>query len=145
MLSTTNNYDKIKLLYLQSSAHKSIVHDLIPQIVVYTSGNTIGSNLHINNYDFVLLDMSHTESMEVLENIKELFAFKNSIRQKLKGIPHVVEDVPVVFSWYPTAKSAVVWNLTQEKQDLTITCDGRIISRITVNALDVELIKDIKV
>jgi len=73
MLSTTNNYDNIKLLYLQSSAHESLVHDLVPQIVMYTSGNTIGSNLHINNYDFILLDMTHTESMEVLENIKDFF------------------------------------------------------------------------
>ena len=73
MLTTINNYDNIKLLYLQSSAHKSLVHDLIPQIVVYTSGNTISSNLHINNYDFILLDMLHIESMKVLENIKDFF------------------------------------------------------------------------
>ena len=55
--------------------------------------------------------------------------------QKLKGVPHVEEDIPVVLSWYPTAEAALIWNLTQEKQKATIRCDDRIISRVSVDAL----------
>ena len=79
------------------------------------------------------------------ENLDDLFALKKSIRQNLKGIPYVEEDIPVVFSWYPTARAALVWNLVDSKQPITIRCDDRIIGSLSVEALDVELITNMRV
>ena len=79
------------------------------------------------------------------EDLDDLYTFKKSIRQDLKGVPYVEQDIPVVFAWYPTADSVLVWNLTQEKQELNIRCDDRIISQLSVEALDVELITNLRV
>lgn len=64
------NYKKMRILYLQSSTHKNIFDNFTQHINIYTSGTTISSVLHHKNYDCLVLDMSHPESMEVLENIK---------------------------------------------------------------------------
>jgi hypothetical protein len=88
-------------------------------------------------------DLDHF--IPVGENLDDLFALKKSIRQDLKGIPYVEEDIPVVFSWYPTARAALVWNLVDSKQPITIRCDGRIIGSLSVEALDVELITNMRV
>lgn len=64
------NYKKVRILYLQSPTHQSILDTLIPDVKVYTSGTTIASVLHHKNYDCLVLDMNQVESMEVLENIK---------------------------------------------------------------------------
>jgi hypothetical protein len=79
------------------------------------------------------------------ENLDALFAFKKKIRQELKGIPYVEEDIPVVLSWYPTARAALIWNLTEQKHDFTIKCDDQIISRNSLAALEVELITNLQV
>ena len=75
------------------------------------------------------------------ENLDNLFSFKKSIIRKLQGIPFVQEDTPVVFSWYPTARAGLLWNLTEKEQQYTVKCNDRILNQITVPALDVEFIK----
>ncbi|MDF1881279.1 EAL domain-containing protein [Sulfurimonas sp. MAG313] len=73
MQKFTNDYSKIRLLYLQTSHHKNILDTLVDSIKVYTSGMTISSVLHHRNYDTLILDMTHPESMDVLKNIKQTF------------------------------------------------------------------------
>ena len=70
MQSKMFNYKKIKILYLQSALHKTLLDSYTREIKIYTSGTTISTILHHKNYDCLVLDMSHTESMEVLENLK---------------------------------------------------------------------------
>ncbi len=60
----------MRILYLQSSTHDSILEHFIKDIKIYTSGTTIASILHLKNYDCLVLDMKQPESMEVLENLK---------------------------------------------------------------------------
>jgi len=81
--------------------------------------------------------------ISVGEDLENLFIFKKSIIEKLNGIPFVEENSPVVFSWYPTAHTALIWNLTEMKGEYTIRCDERVIQRISVAALDVEVIQNI--
>jgi len=79
------------------------------------------------------------------ENLEELYTFKNSILPTLKGLPYVKENIPVILSWYPTARAALVWNLSQKNQEITIRCDDRVLTKVSLDALDVELIENIRI
>lgn len=70
MQAKTFNYTKMRLLYLQSSFHMTSLDAFVSKIETYSSGTAIASVLHRKNYDALVLDMDHAESMEVLENIK---------------------------------------------------------------------------
>ena len=71
MHENIKNFKKLRLLYLQTPIHESVLDTFTQKIEVYTSGTTIASVLHLRNYDGIVLDMRHTQSMEVLENIKQ--------------------------------------------------------------------------
>lgn len=60
----------MRILYLQSSTHETILDSFTAEIKIYTSGMTISTVLHHKNYDCLVLDMDHAESMEVLESLK---------------------------------------------------------------------------
>ena len=77
------------------------------------------------------------------ENMDEIFAFKRKVIPSLIDIPYVVEDIPAVFAWYPTARKAILWNVNEQPHDFTIKINDRIHSRHTVGALDVTLITGI--
>ncbi|MFC2074390.1 hypothetical protein ACFLR3_03970, partial [Campylobacterota bacterium] len=70
MQGNMSDYSKMRILYLQTPAHESLISNYTKDITVYTSGSTIASVLHLKNYDCLILDMEHVESMEVLENLK---------------------------------------------------------------------------
>ena len=59
-----------------------------------------------------------TEVVE--ENLTELFAFKNRIRDHLRDVPHVLENEPAICAWYPSAKKVLVWNLGEQPRTLTV-------------------------
>ena len=65
-----NTYTKIRILYLQTPSHQTSLDKLTHNIEVFSSGMAISSVSHLRNYDFMVLDMQHVESMEVLEKIK---------------------------------------------------------------------------
>jgi len=83
--------------------------------------------------------------IKVGENLDDLYKFKSSIVPGLKETPFVEEDTPVVFSWYPTAHAVLIWNLTDKIQEYTIKCEERILKRISVAPLDVELITNLHI
>ena len=63
----------------------------------------------------------HPPGAEIVgETLTELFAFKNRVRDKLRDVPHVVEDEPAVCAWYPTARKVLVWNLSEQPRTLTV-------------------------
>ena len=73
------------------------------------------------------------------ENLNDLFAFKHEIIDQLKGIPYVMEDKPVVCTWYPKIKKVLLWNLSESKETLTVNLDGKNRS-VEISGLDAELV-----
>lgn len=63
--------DQIRLLYLHTSSQHTVIDQLTPHIDHYSIGMTLASVIHHTNYDALVLDMSHKESFEVLENTKQ--------------------------------------------------------------------------
>jgi len=61
----------------------------------------------------------------VAESLEALFAFKHEILPQLRETPYVVEDLPVVCAWYPTAGLAALWNLSEKPQRFTVTHKGQ--------------------
>jgi len=56
----------------------------------------------------------------VAETLDAVFALKRELAPILADVPHVEQDVPVVCAWYPTARAALLWNLTDQRQALTL-------------------------
>lgn len=73
------------------------------------------------------------------ENLEELYALKREILPRLQETPYVLEDKPAVLAWYPTAKLAVLWNLSNEPVELTVRL-GTADRTIHCKALDLECI-----
>ncbi len=59
------------------------------------------------------------------ESLEALFALKHEILPQLRDVPHVIEDLPVVCAWYPTAGVAALWNLLEQPQQFTVTFKGQ--------------------
>jgi len=76
MQANKSNYEKMRVLYLQTPTHETLLDSFVEDIKVYTSGMTISSVLHYKNYDILLLDMLHSESMEVLQSLKQFLPNK---------------------------------------------------------------------
>lgn len=75
----------------------------------------------------------------VPEALPALFALKHELADQLVGIPHVIDDKPVVCAWYPTAGRVLLWNLAEHRETFTVSSNGRKV-RVTISALDVELV-----
>lgn len=56
----------------------------------------------------------------VAETLEAIFALKRELGPALDGIPHVEQDVPIVCAWYPTARAALLWNLADKRQGVTV-------------------------
>ncbi|MBN2308697.1 MAG: hypothetical protein JXR94_06975 [Candidatus Hydrogenedentes bacterium] len=78
----------------------------------------------------------------VSESFEELLAFKHEILPTLRDVPYVEEDVPAVCAWYPTARKALVWNLTAQPQDVNVRM-GDTRRPIHLAALDSALIEEL--
>ncbi len=89
----------MKTIYLQTPAHQTSIPQYVEDTTVYTSGSTIASVLHLKNYDCLLLDMEHVESMEVLENIKNfmperyVIACSNNPETIVKSLSYGVDAI----------------------------------------------------
>jgi hypothetical protein len=76
------------------------------------------------------------------ESLKDLYAFKREIAPQLANVPYVEDEKPVVCAWYPTAKSVLLWNLAEQRVELTLRC-RQLRRTISVDALDVALIEGV--
>lgn len=76
----------------------------------------------------------------VTESLPELFAFRRRILPSLEGIPHVLEEVPAVCAWYPTAGRVLVWNLAEEGRTLTVR-HGKDTARVPLGGLGMALVE----
>ena len=78
--------------------------------------------------------------IQLEETMDDIFAFKKSIIPKLKNIPYVEGDTPVIFSWYPTAGKALLWNVNEVEQSYKILLNSKVLHEVSIEGLDVALI-----
>jgi hypothetical protein len=81
-------------------------------------------------------------AIEVPESLPEIFRFKARIQRQLQDVPFVTGENPVVCAWYPSARSVLLWNLSETKESFALSLLGKI-REVTVNALDVELVREV--
>ncbi len=117
-------------IFLSNEDAKSVVEKRVSaksrNLVVRKETKVVGD-------DFIQID----------ETMDDVFAFKKRIIPKLKNIPFVDGDTPVIFAWYPSVGKALLWNINEDKQNFNVKRDGKIIRSVTIEGLDVELISDI--
>ncbi len=78
----------------------------------------------------------------IQESLRELFAWKREILPRLEAVPYVEGELPVVCAWFPTARAVLVWNLTEQRQEIVLR--HGISSRLaTVAGLGVVLFEDV--
>ncbi|MBM3494732.1 MAG: hypothetical protein FJX72_10525 [Armatimonadetes bacterium] len=70
----------------------------------------------------------------------DLLRLKAEVLAADDSLPHIVEDNAVVLAWYPTARSAVLWNLDASPVNLTFRCRGRD-RRVPMSALGSEIVR----
>ena len=75
----------------------------------------------------------------VAENLTDLFSFKHEIVPKLKGVPYVVEDKPVVCTWYPKIKKVLLWNLSESNDSFTVQLNDQKYP-VAIAGLDAEIV-----
>ncbi|MCA1902197.1 MAG: hypothetical protein LDL53_08265 [Candidatus Hydrogenedens sp.] len=63
--------------------------------------------------------------LEIPEDLNTLFKFKQSILPQIKHIPHIIDEKPVVCAWYPTVKKVLIWNLSENREELTLKRDDK--------------------
>lgn len=78
----------------------------------------------------------------VEESLPALFALKHEIVPKLRGVPYVEDDKPVVCAWYPTARAAVLWNLSESRETFRLRC-GSTVRTAEAEGLDTVLLTGI--
>ncbi len=76
------------------------------------------------------------------EALPELFAWKRELLPRLGETPFVEGETPVVCAWYPTAHAVLLWNLSEQRQDLVLR-HGAARRPLSVNGLDVALVEGV--
>ncbi|MHB0961078.1 MAG: hypothetical protein ACYC0X_21730 [Pirellulaceae bacterium] len=76
------------------------------------------------------------------ESLPELFTWKREILPQLDKTPYVDGEKPVVCAWYPTARAVMLWNLSEQRQDVTLR-HADAYRPVSINGLDVALIEGI--
>ena len=71
------------------------------------------------------------------ETLAALFDLKKSLRTKLRGVPWIEDELPAVCAWYPAARLALIWNLSEERQTFSLAYRGE---RQRVHAGPLELV-----
>jgi hypothetical protein len=56
------------------------------------------------------------------ETLPALFALKHRIRPALGKVPFVQNDEPAVLAWYPSAHTALLWNVCSEPVTFSVRC-----------------------
>ncbi|MCC6264134.1 MAG: hypothetical protein IT169_11195 [Bryobacterales bacterium] len=71
------------------------------------------------------------------ETMEEIFALKQRLFPRLGATPFIEEEQPAVCAWYPTARRALVWNLSNEPRAFTLRHENR---RLPLRAAALELV-----
>lgn len=76
------------------------------------------------------------------ETLAALFAFKRQLIPQFDKTPYVLEEKPVVCTWYPSARCVLLWNLAETNEEFTLVYKNSQ-RLVKIAALDVELIRDL--
>lgn len=60
------------------------------------------------------------QGTQMPETLADLFAWRRSVLPALSGVPYVEEEKPIVCAWYPTARTALLWNLSGQRESVTL-------------------------
>jgi len=71
--------------------------------------------------------------------LESIFALKRELIPTFKDLPYIEEDKPAVCAWYPTARAVLVWNLAEERADLTLRYNAAT-KRLDLPALGCEIV-----
>lgn len=77
------------------------------------------------------------------ETLAELFRLKAELLPKLRQVPVIKEDKPVVCGWYPSARAVLLWNLSNSVESFTLVTNGKP-RPVTAGPLDVVLVRDVE-
>ncbi len=75
----------------------------------------------------------------VPEEMVALFKFRDDVIAQFPHVPHVVEEIPAILAWYPSAHALVLWNPTQQSHVYSIAARGNRLA-CEVAALDLVLL-----
>ncbi len=82
------------------------------------AGSTFIARHEVNN--------AGNELRAVPESMDALFELKHEIVEQLDaGIPYIVEDLPIICAWYPSADTVLLWNPAEHRVSLTLRWAGR--------------------
>jgi hypothetical protein len=73
------------------------------------------------------------------DSLEAMLALKHELLPGMKDIPYVEEDKPVVCAWYPEARAVLLWNLSGQRESLTVRRGGTI-RKAEVGPLGCELV-----
>jgi len=139
--------DRPYSLFLASGIPFEVIDDIKPDGWIFLTDEDASavaeSRLEAKNKNFVVRKssgLSNENFIPVEENLNEIFAFKRKIAPQLKDVPFVEGDIPVVFAWYPSAKKALLWNVNEKGVTYKVKRNNRVLKKVFVNALDVEMI-----
>ena len=76
------------------------------------------------------------------ENLEALFALKHRIRPTLRQAPFVENDEPAVLAWYPSARTALLWNVRGERAAFLVRC-GAQRREVSLDGLESALLPDL--
>jgi len=71
------------------------------------------------------------------ETLEALFDLKKQLRPRLHDVPYVEDELPAVCAWYPSARLALIWNLSSERLTFSLAYRGH---RQRVQAGPLELV-----
>jgi len=114
-------------IFLSNEDAKSIVEG---RLTAKSNNLVVRKEAEIHGNNFIELD----------ETMDDIFVLKKRIIPTLNNIPYVEGDIPVIFSWYPSAGKALIWNVNEETQNYTIKRDDKIVQSVIIDGLDVMLI-----
>lgn len=114
-------------IFLSNEDAKSVVEG---RVMARSNNLIVRKEAEVAGDNFIQMD----------ETLNDIFAFKRRIIPTFKDIPYVDGDLPVVFSWYPTAGKALLWNVNEQKQDFKVKRNGKTLHSVTVEGLDIILL-----
>ena len=85
------------------------------------------------------LGNTSSEMRAVNESLKDLWALKHEAIEAGLDVPYVVGEKTVVCAWYPSVSSALLWNLSDQRETFRVRWAGKTIP-LEVGGLDVALV-----
>jgi hypothetical protein len=54
------------------------------------------------------------------ETLEALYTWRRGVLPSLKNVPYIEEEKPVMCAWYPSIRTALIWNLAESRENFTL-------------------------